>query len=49
MPMSLFGEHITTMQAFMWQDDAVQVAKPVLQACFATLTNVGSAGSSHQP
>ena len=45
---TLFGEHITTMQAFMWQDDAVQVAKFV-QACFAALTNVGSVGSSHQP
>jgi hypothetical protein len=45
---TLFGEHITTMQAFMWQDDAIQVAKFV-QACFATLANVSSVGSSHQP
>ena len=45
----LFRDDAMTMQAFMWQEDIIAVAR-FIQACFAELhASAGGCGSSNQP
>ncbi len=47
---TLFGDHITTMQDFMWQENTVLVGKFIMQ-CFARMrgNDEGDSGPSNQP
>jgi hypothetical protein len=47
---TLFGDHITTMQDFMWQENTVLVGKCIMQ-CFARMrgNDEGDSGPSNQP